>query len=282
MKVAVVTSSNAAALSKDDPILLDALRRAGHEAVHRLWDDGASYRDFDLAVIRSTWDYAFRIGEFRHWLREVATQVPLLNTPEILEWNLDKHYLLELAARGVAIVPTRIAADEAEAEVAVQALWDEGEEAIVKPVISCGSWGLSHLPPGTALERGKAPGPYLVQPFASEVRDQGELSLIYIAGQFQHAIRKTPKAGDIRVQKEFGASYRIETASDEALELGAAAIAACPGATLYARADIIERRGRLELMELELLEPELFLSLAPEAADTLVAAISRWSFDRSC
>src|SRR5690606_27346253 len=150
-------------------------------------------------------------------------------------------------------------------------LWDAGQSAIIKPVISGGSLGLHHLLPGQAIEVDPGQAPYLVQPFAPSVASKGELSVILLGGEVSHGIRKIPGHGDIRVQKEFGGRYQVERPSAEAEAAALAILQACPGQPLYARADMVEREGRYALMEMELLEPELFLALVPEAADRLAA-----------
>lgn len=273
MKIAVVTSSNAAAMSQDDPILLAALQRAGHETSHWRWDDpGAAWAEMDVALVRSTWDYFERPSEFVPWLERASKVVRFINDVAILRWNLDKHYLAELLAKGLPVLPTQIASHAGLAE-AVQPLWDEGQSVIIKPVISGGAVGLHHLQPGQAIEVDAGQAPYLVQPFVPSVATEGELSVILLGGEVSHGIRKVPRRGDIRVQKEYGGSYRVETPSAQASETALAILQACPGRPLYARADMVERAGRYELMEMELLEPELFFALVPAAADRLAALL---------
>ena len=273
MKIAVVTSSNAAAMSQDDPILLAALQRAGHQTFHWRWDDpDADWGSVDVALVRSTWDYFERASEFVPWLERASSQVRFVNDAAILRWNLDKHYLAELLSKGLPVLPTQIAS-HAELAEAAQPLWDEGQSVIIKPVISGGSVGLHHLQPGQALEVDPGQAPYLVQPFVPSVATKGELSVILLGGEVSHGIRKVPRAGDIRVQKEYGGQYQVETPPAEAVATARAILQACPGQPLYARADMVERAGRYELMEMELLEPELFFALVPEAADRLAALL---------
>ena len=110
MKIAVVTSSNAAAMSQDDPILLAALQRAGHETFHWRWDDpSAAWHEVDAALVRSTWDYFERPSAFVAWLERASSLVRFVNDVGILRWNLDKHYLVELLGKGLPVLPTQIA-----------------------------------------------------------------------------------------------------------------------------------------------------------------------------
>jgi glutathione synthase/RimK-type ligase-like ATP-grasp enzyme len=269
MKVAVVTSKNAAGMSEDDPILLAALERAGHQAHLWSWDDPeADWSSVDVALVRSTWDYFERPDEFVAWLEATRSQVRFINDVETLIWNLDKRYLIELAEAGLPVVPSELAT-LSELDDAIKRVWDDRASAIVKPVISGGSWGLHHRQVGSKLKPDPAQGPWLVQPFAKSIMKEGELSVIILGGEISHGIRKLPKDGDIRVQREFGGREMVERPSPEAARLAMDVLAACPGECLYARADIVERDGRLELMEMELLEPELFFVKVPEAADRL-------------
>ncbi len=273
MKIAVVTSSNAAEMSEDDPILLTALERAGHESVHWRWDDSSvDWQSADVALIRSTWDYFTRMSEFETWIEETRGKVRFVNDVEILTWNIDKHYLVELAEAGLAVIPTQIV-DEAGLAAAAEKVWQSDASVIIKPVVSGGSWGLHHLQSGEAIAVDPAQGPWLVQAYVPSIVEAGELSVILLGGEVSHGIRKLPKPGDIRVQREFGAREIVETPSEEACALAKAVLQACPGTPVYARADMVEREGRLELMEMELLEPELFFTLVPEAADRLASLL---------
>ncbi len=274
MRVAVATSSNAAALSSDDPILLAALQRAGHEAFHWRGDDArADWASVDVALIRSTWDYFQRAAEFREWLASVQNQTVLVNSAAVLEWNFDKHYLGELATAGLPVVPTEYVRDRSEATAALERIWQTGKSAIIKPVVSGGSWGLHHVQAGQEFELNPVQAPWMVQPFVSEIEEEGELAVIALGGEVHHGIRKRPAKGDFRVQSEFGGINTVEEPDAESRELALAALGACPGATAYARIDMVRRNGRLELMEVELIEPELFLVLVPEAADRLAECL---------
>jgi glutathione synthase/RimK-type ligase-like ATP-grasp enzyme len=271
MRIAVVTSENAAALSNDDPILLSAIERAGHQAMHWCWDDPqVDWSSIDVALIRSTWDYFQRPDEFQVWLASIEPQTKLLNPPSVLKWNFDKRYLGELARAGVPVVPTEFVGDAEEVQAALARVWHQGHSAILKPVVSGGSWGLQHLHSGALVELNAEQAPWMVQPFVPEIQSEGELAVIVLGGVVHHGIRKVPQSGDFRVQAEFGGVNTVEAPSEEAIALALQALAACPGEALYARVDMVRREGHLEIMEVELLEPELFLVLVPAAAARLV------------
>ncbi len=274
MRIAVVTSENAAKLSNDDPILLAAIERAGHEAMHWCWDDPqVDWSSIDVALIRSTWDYFERPDEFRVWIASVESQTTLRNPPAMLKWNFDKRYLGELANSGVPVVPTEYVGNAEEVQDALERVWQAGHSAILKPVISGGSWGLQHLHQDDLVELNAEQAPWMVQPFVPEIQSEGELAVIILGGEVHHGIRKVPQRGDFRVQAEFGGINTVEAPSEEARALAHQALAACPGQSLYARVDMVSRGGQLEIMEVELMEPELFLVLVPSAAARLVACL---------
>ena len=268
MRVAVVSSKIAAGMSDDDPILLQALERAGHEALLWNWDDAHDWTSVDVALVRSPWDYFERADEFLPWLEATRSQVRFINEPQTLLWNFNKRYLIELGEAGLPIVPSELAG-LGELEAAVDRVWKSGASAIYKPVVSGGSWGLHHVQPGARLTVEPEHAPWLVQPFVPSIMRRGELSVIMLGGEVSHGIRKLPKDGDIRVQREHGGRELVETPSAHACEVALQILQACPGEPLYARADLVEREGQLELMEMELFEPELFFALVPEAADRL-------------
>lgn len=273
MRIAVVTSSNAAEMSVDDPILIAALERAGHEVLHWCWDDSeVDWSSLDVALIRSTWDYFTRMDEFVPWLSATRSKVRFINDISILLWNLDKRYLVGLADAGAPVLPTTIANVDG-LKPAVEAVWATEASAIIKPVVSGGSWGLHHIQPGESIQVDPSQGPWLVQPFVPSIEEVGELSVILLGGEVSHGIRKVPKAGDIRVQREHGGRETVEVPSEEACQVAHAVLQACPGTPMYARIDMVERAGKLELMEAELIEPELFFALVPDAADRLAAVI---------
>jgi glutathione synthase/RimK-type ligase-like ATP-grasp enzyme len=201
MRVAVVSSKIAAGMSNDDPILLKALERAGHEALLWSWDDPqVDWTSVDVALVRSPWDYFERADEFLPWLEATRTKVRFINEPETLLWNFNKRYLIELQDAGLPIIPTELA-DASDLEAAVDRVWQSGASAIYKPVVSGGSWGLHHVQRGASMKVEDAHAPWLVQPFVPSIWKKGELSVIILGGEVSPGIRKLPKDGAIRVQR---------------------------------------------------------------------------------
>ncbi|HSI31584.1 MAG TPA: hypothetical protein VK951_09655 [Miltoncostaeaceae bacterium] len=283
MTVALVTAAVARDLDDDLPPLAESLERRGiaHEVVD--WDDpSVDWSAFELAVVRSIWDYPRRLGELLAWAEATAAATTLLNPPGVLAWSSDKRYLAELARAGVPIVPTAFAAPGEGME------WPTAEEVVVKPVVSAGSLDTDRYPARRRADaeahvaRLHADGrPAMAQPYMAAVEELGETAVVHIGGGFSHAIRKGPLlvpglevVGGLFVEEDIAPA----TPGDAELAAARAALAAVPGGAadlLYARVDLVPGPdGDPLVIELELLEPSLFLAHAPAAADRLAGAIA--------
>jgi O-ureido-D-serine cyclo-ligase len=297
--VALVSTFEALALDPDLAPLVEALRGQGARVATPCWDDPqVDWSSFDVAVLRSTWNYVERIVEFRQWARRCASQTRLLNPPAVVEWNTDKHYLAQLHAAGVAVVPTRFVEPGTDPALALQQFLRGGDgslsagqpvlfdQFVVKPSVGAGSRdtaryrnedaarGLEHLARLVTVERRSA----MLQPYLSSVDSLGETALIYFAGEPSHAIRKGPLLQlDAALVEGLFAPEEItprEPGEDER-RLAAAAHAAIPfAAPLYARIDMVrDAQGVPVLLELELTEPSLFFAQAPGSADRLARLV---------
>lgn len=240
------------------------------------WDAPVDWAAFSCVLLRSPWDYHTRLPEFLAWARRVHAQTRLLNPLPVIEWNCHKRYLFDLAARGVAIVPT-VMVEHGDARADEVLATFGGGEVVVKPAVSIGAFGALRAAADSAgcaahLRGLAAAGDVLVQPFVPGIFD-GEVSLLYFGGRFSHAVRKVPRAGDFRCQDIHGGSAAAHRPLADELGLAEAALAAAPGAPVYARVDMLRLDGRPVLIELELIEPSLFLDTAPGSAHRLAAAI---------
>lgn len=270
-------------LQLEEALLLKPLRERGLAVTRLSWDD--SQQDWSRCkalVFRSTWDYFFRYREFAPWLNAVSDKTQLFNNAALLRWNIDKHYLADLQAAGVAIVETVFVEKGSIAPLAAVLRKQGWNEAVFKPVVS-GSARLTYrVDPANAAAMQStfadcvAKESMMVQPFLRNVLAQGEFSFIVIDGVCTHAVRKVPKAGDFRVQDDHGGTVLAHVATTEEVQFAERAVAACPSMPLYARVDAVrDDSGALRLMELELIEPELFLRFHTPAAQRLAAAIAR-------
>jgi len=277
-RIAIATCAAYPELKGDDELLCEALRQRGCEAASAVWDeDGVAWGEFDLCLVRSTWDYHDKYDEFLAWTRRVDAATGLHNPADLIAWNSEKRYLRELAEAGVPTVPTwwveHGAGVDLEAELATRG-W---EEAVIKPVVDLGAKNLHRVRVdeaqqalATVLERQEA----MVQPFLPSLESEGELSLIYIQGELSHTVRKRPAEGDFRVQSIWGGTVAPAKAELQQVEVAERALTQLDEPPLYARVDLVtDLDGNPALIELELIEPNLYLSTDPEAVDRLSTAV---------
>jgi len=278
MRIGFATSAPWAGLTDDDQLAAAALVSRGATVVPVVWDDDAK-PEIDLLVVRSTWGYQLRVLQFAHWLHGLdELNIPVWNPPSVLRWNLNKIYLRDLEAAGVAIAPTEWIGGKVPhlANLLEEKGWDA---AVVKPVISASGYRTFRTTRATAHADGDkyhetlSLGTAMVQPFLPEIETEGEWSLVFIAGVFSHAVLKRPPAGGFLVQSEFGGSSTPATPPPRLVDDAALALGSAPGRALYARVDGVRRGDRLILLELELLEPDLFFRMAPGSDQRFAEAL---------
>lgn len=251
-----------------------ALVAGGVEVDPVPWTDPRDLTSYDLVLPLVTWGYYERPDEWFAFLDRIERErLPVINPPALLRWNSDKEYLAELGEKGVPTVPT-LAVDALDDAHLAEARGRFGtERLIVKPPVSGGAYETFLLGPGESIPPSVAGRRMIVQPFVEAIA-QGEYSLIFFAGEFSHCVVKRPASGDFRVQPNHGGVTEVCPVPDGAEALARAALAAAPAPATYARVDILrDDSGELAIMELELVEPALFLHLVPEAEARFTAAI---------
>lgn len=283
MRIALATAAALPALTPDDRVLLERLRAWGHDAWGVVWEDGYERWDtYDLVVIRSCWDYAYRHEAFVRWACHVADATRLWNPAPLIRWNTHKRYLLDLERAGVEVVPT-VVLERGTSAALPDLMQDRGwEEIVVKPAVGASArltrrvgrtetdGGAELL--GRLLEHEDA----IVQPFESAVEREGEVSVVWIAGRAIHAVRKRPAEGEFRVQAELGGRSEDEPLTPALLAIAERAVAVADPAPVFARVDVLPRGdGSYAVMELELVEPELFFSRAAMAVEAFADAVAR-------
>ncbi|MCC7206979.1 MAG: hypothetical protein IT323_06710 [Anaerolineae bacterium] len=288
IRIALATGHEFPQLTPDDGLLVDALAELGIAAVPAVWDDPAfDWASIEAVILRSTWDYHLRLPEFLAWIARLETLgVPLWNPPDTVRWNADKAYLRDLEKQGVRVPATAwIPAGTAPnlAELLAARLWSE---AVVKPAVSAGAFQTHRVARGQAaafqptlahiLETSGA----LVQEFLPEISTGGEWSFLFFGGEHSHTILKRPPAGDYRVQVHHGGSWEPCEPPADLLDQARRIMARMDGKALYGRVDTVAVNGTLVLVELELIEPYLFLGDAPGAAQRFAAAIARTLAER--
>lgn len=285
LSLAVVVSDVQPQPHEDDAGLLAALRAHGIDVHARIWSDpDVDWAGHEALLVRSTWDYFQRYTEFLQWYQRIdALRCPIANPLPLLVWNSDKRYLLDLAAQGVAIIPTAHARGS-ELDAALASM--QGE-AVVKPSVSGGAWNTVRGRIGSeAFAQALAALPreldYLIQPFLPQVVEDGEWSLLFFAGGYSHAVLKKPAQGDYRVQTYFGGSADLTEPPAHALAAAQRALEAVAALGhrdhAYVRVDGVIVDGAFRIMELEFIEPFLHLAAHPPAARAFAAQLAqRWS-----
>lgn len=281
-RVALATYEHAPSLAPDDQLLIPALRSCGITPVPVVWSDAAvAWDSFDAVVVRSCWDYHLRLAEFGAWLTRLESlRIPVFNSPATIRWNSDKRYLLDLARKGITTIPTMIVEDGDARAIERVAAAEAWSRFVVKPAVSASGYETYALSsPLNArdrelLARVAAVGDVLVQPFAEEVPRDGEFSFTFIGGELSHVTIKRAAGDEFRVQTEHGGTVARSDASGSLREQAARVISALPETPLYARVDGIARGDAFLLMELELIEPNLFLEFENGAALRMARAIA--------
>jgi glutathione synthase/RimK-type ligase-like ATP-grasp enzyme len=254
-------------------VLADALWPRGYAVDHQPWQgDFAVFQRADLILLRNNWDYHYDLAGFTAWLDRVETAaLPIFNPIPLVRWNLHKRYLFDLQVRGVLIPTTRVLAVDAEPEPIFRELgW---HEAIIKPLAGASSHlvervsydDLAHWSQRVRSQR--ADGDWLIQEFRSEIQQTGEWSLVFLAGVFSHAVVKQPDPGEFQLNSQYTEQIRRVTPPADLLRQAQQVIATLPTVPLYARVvAILSTQGEFLLLELELNEPSLYFTFAPEQA----------------
>jgi len=272
-KLRFITCNRWPNISQSDTILAEALRARGHSVEPVPWQgDFARLQPADLILLRSNWDYHYDPSGFAAWLDQVeAAALPIYNPVALVRWNLHKGYLFDLQARGIPIPRTALlqAGDEP-APIFDQAGWTE---AIIKPLTGASSHLVERvartaLDTWSAQSRAQRPDSrWLIQEFRPEIQQTGEWSLVFLAGHFSHAVVKQPNAGEFQLKSQYTDQIKRVTPPLTLLHQAQQVIAALSQVPLYARVDGIHSiDGNFLVLELELNEPGLYFTFAPEQA----------------
>lgn len=267
----------------EDSLLKSALEKMNLNVVRVDWADP----DFDwhstrCAVFRTTWDYFDRFAEFDAWLSRVEDQTMFINPIPQVRWNMDKKYLRDLSEKGIRTVNTRFIPQGTTSSLHELYLEMDSEDVVLKPTIA----GAARHTYKLSLEnvddheeifrRLIANEDMMLQPYQYSITTKGELSLMVIGGEFTHAILKKAKAGDFRVQDDFGGTVHPYEPGYLEMEFAEKVVKACDPLPAYARVDIMwDNSGDFVLTELELIEPELWFREEMSAATKLARVIKK-------
>ncbi|MFA3783405.1 RimK family alpha-L-glutamate ligase [Melioribacteraceae bacterium 4301-Me] len=268
----------------DDEIVYPYFEELGWKVEPVAWQKpNADWNKYDVVLIRTTWDYQNHPGKFLSVLERITKSTHLENPLEVVRWNLNKNYLLKLQRKGIDIPPT-IKFHLLDYEKVIN-LFDklQSDEIIIKPIISANADRTYKLHRDTfqntitevldTINKQE----YLAQPFRKNVVEEGEYSVFFFNNKFSHAILKTPKAGDFRVQEEHGGVVRSVSPFSSLIETAEKILKVLKRKLLYARVDLIRNeQNKFELIELELIEPSLYLRTNPEAPVNFAKAFNEW------
>lgn len=270
----------------EDNFVTKALQAQGLRVKRLPWSDPTfDWSTTKLALIRSTWDYFHRFDEFSKWLTEITQKTILVNSQQLVNWNIDKHYLLDLKQAGINIPPTQII--EAKTKTTLQDTFDQcgWPEAILKPCIAGTARHTYRINKDNlgefeiTFQELISNESMMLQEFQHYIQSKGELSLMVFNGTYTHAVLKQAKPGDFRVQDSFGGSARIYTPSPEAIAFAEHVMNQCPEVPMYGRVDVmLDNNNQKCVAEVEIIEPELWFRFNPQAADLLAESITRKHF----
>lgn len=274
LKIAIATYNKLPDLTENDRLLIPIFEAKGHTIVPEIWDNPeVDWTTYDIVLIRSTWDYYLKPESFKKWISQfVNSKTRLINPPEIVLKNSHKFYLKELSKKGVNIIPSLFSSEKIDLETIK--IW---KKVVIKPAVSAGSHETEVFETANLtqeiLDAKIGYGDWLIQPFLEEIKSAGEISMLFFGGEFSHAIQKVPKSGDFRVQKQFGAQYLKYVPSLELISIAKNIVEITGKESAYARIDGVMTNNGFLLMEVEMIEPDLFFEHTPEGPNRFVEAV---------
>jgi hypothetical protein len=284
IKIAFVTCHEIPNLTDDDRLAIPQLESRGIAVVPAIWNDPTvEWGGYDAVILRSMWDYHLQPKAFLAWLDHLdLAGVTVWNSTKTVRWNVDKNYLHQLQQKGIAVIPSVWLPQREDAnlsEIVSQQGW---QHAVVKPVVSATAHETSLVSAADASAHQSNFSDLLsrtgtiVQEFAPEIQQTGEWSLVFFHKKYSHSMLKQPKSGDFRVQSEWGGAELVAEAPDYLITQAQKVVDTVEDRILYARVDGIDRNGQLLLMELELIEPHLFLGFNPGAPARFASALAEF------
>jgi glutathione synthase/RimK-type ligase-like ATP-grasp enzyme len=247
-----------------------------------IWNRNEQWKNFDVLILRSVWDYSDNILEFRSFVNELLeSNITTLNSPQIISWNFQKTYLKQLSSLGVSVIPTELISKK-EIQSKGSSYYNDliapfkGKKLILKPLVGAGSKGLVLCESEDwhkLLELvNKEPVDLIVQPFEESIFD-GEISIIFFDKKYIHAVKKVPNTSDFRAHKKYDAKYYHYEPKIHEMDFANEVLDKVRSDLLYARVDYILKSGKPFLMELELIEPDLYFDLNEKSYEIFVTSI---------
>lgn len=262
---------------REDELVINALKEKNLSVVKKDWNDSIFDWETTRSILfRSTWDYFDKFELFKKWFNKTKNKCLMINSTETIEWNIDKHYLLDLQEHQIPIPNSEFIKRGSSIDLSLLMQKKNWNEIVVKPTISGAAKNTYRLKEEEIIQFGPTwekliyKEDFIVQEFQNNVITEGEVAMIVIGGKFTHAVLKKAKEGDFRVQDDFGGSIAIYNPSEEMVKLAEKCTRILTPIPSYARVDIIwDNLMDLAVSELELIEPELWFRLNPNAAQKL-------------
>ena len=267
----------------EQELLKSAFESQGLKVDITYWDNPSyEWQQTKSVLFRTVWDYFERFDEFWEWLKQVKTKTRLINSYELIKWNIDKHYLRDLKNNGIQVVPTYFADRGNNISLKEIANLNDWKHIVIKPAISASAFNTYKITNDEIEQKEQLfhellqTHDMLVQPFFPTISELGEASLMVFGGKFTHAILKKAKAGDFRVQDDFGGTVHDYNPTQEEIKFAEKVFQSCTSLPIYGRVDIVwDSNKHIYLSELEIIEPELWIRNRPESANKIAEAVNK-------
>ena len=267
----------------EQELLKSAFEAQGLKVDITYWDNPSyEWQQTKSVLFRTVWDYFERFDEFWEWLEQVKTKTRLINSYELIKWNIDKHYLRDLKNNGIQVVPTYFADRGNNISLQEIANLNDWKHIVIKPAISASAFNTYKITNDEIEQKEQLfhellqTHDMLVQPFFPTISELGEASLMVFGGKFTHAILKKAKAGDFRVQDDFGGTVHDYNPTQEEIKFAEKVFRSCTSLPIYGRVDIVwDSNKHIYLSELEIIEPELWIRNRPESANKIAEAVNK-------
>lgn len=293
MKIGIATCADKPNLTVGDRKFASLLEKKGAQTIPVIWNEphiqpnifSGDVDALDAIILRSTWDYHRHSNQFLNWLSQIEkSSIRLINSPEIVRWNLDKSYLLEMESQNFSIVPSLIVKRELSQSQIVEKIKATGwKNLVLKPTISATAFLTFNLESSNAeipdfISKIQKHSDLIVQPFIPSILSKGEVSLIFFKDQhplYSHSVLKRSQSHDFRVQSDFGGTVEVFQPSHRLLSFATKCVEAIKGDWIFARVDIVDWEQEPLLSEIELIEPDLFLTFDSHAAQKLADIVAK-------
>ena len=267
----------------EQELLKSAFEAQGLKVDITYWDNPSyEWQQTKSVLFRTVWDYFERFDEFWDWLEQVKNKTRLINSYELIKWNIDKHYLRDLKNNGIQVVPTYFADRGNNISLQEIANLNDWKHIVIKPAISASAFNTYKITNDEIEQKEKLfhellqTHDMLVQSFFPTISELGEASLMVFGGKFTHAILKKAKAGDFRVQDDFGGTVHDYNPTQEEIKFAEKVFQSCTSLPIYGRVDIVwDSNKHIYLSELEIIEPELWIRNRPESANKIAEAVNK-------